>query len=198
VSIWEKNNMADKLIRFLTKLATGRLVILFVFLVIAVNAFVLPVIYPSFETLDMQSSYSPEKAYQLIDSYGQAGRQYYVLIELTLDVIYPILSALMISSIIIFFFRRVFPLDSFWQKLPLLGPIVMIVDYLENTSIVTMLLAYPRQLDFVAQAANVFTVAKFALSYLALILILIGLLGWLGKILYATIRKNPGEISHEK
>jgi hypothetical protein len=181
--------MADKLIAFLTKLATGRLIIVFLFLVIAFN-FALKWIYPSFPTLDIQSSYSPEKAYQLISSYGEAGRQEYVIAELTVDLIYPILNALMFSSLTIYFFRRLFPLGSFWQKLPLLGPIVMIVDYLENTSIVTMLLSYPRRLDAVAQAANVFTVAKFVLSYLELILILIGLVGWLGKIVYTRVRKN--------
>lgn len=189
--------MADKLIGFLTKLATGRLVILFVSLVIAVNAFALPLIYPRFETLDMQSSSSPEEAYQRIASYGEDGRQYYALIELTLDVIYPLLSALMFSSLTIFLFRRVFPLDSFWQKLPLLGPVVIVVDYLENASIVTMLLRYPRRLDLLAQAATMFTAAKFILSDLELVLILVGLLGWLGKAVYTRIKKDAGEIQHE-
>jgi hypothetical protein len=190
--------MADKLIGLLTKLATGRWVIVFLLLVIAINAFVLPAIYPRFETLDMQSSYSPEKAYQLIASYGEGGRQSYALIELTLDLIYPILSALMFSSLTIYFFRRIFPLNSFWQKLPLLGPIVMIVDYLENISIVTMLLSYPRRLDLLARAANIFTVTKFILSDLELVLMLIGLLGWLGKSVYIWIKRNTGEMSHEK
>ncbi len=190
--------MADKLLALLTKLATGRLVIFFILLVIAVNAFLLPAIYPSFETLDLQSSYSPERAYQLIDSYGEAGRHYYALIEVTLDLVYPLLAALMFSSLTIYFFRRIFPLDSFWQKLPLLGPLVMIVDYLENASIVTMLLSYPRRLDMLAQAANVFTVIKSFLSWPELILMLIGLLGWLGKIVYTWARRNSGEVSHEK
>jgi hypothetical protein len=190
--------MANKLLTLLTKFATGKLVILFILLVIAVNAFLLPALYPSFETLDMQSSYSPDKAYQFIDSYGEAGRQSYALIELTLDLVYPILSALMFSSFTIFFFRRLFPLTSFWQKLPLLGPIVMGIDYLENISIVTMLFSYPRQLDLVARAANVFTVTKFILSDVELILMMIGLLGWLGKSVYALSRKNAAEVPHEK
>ena len=195
--------MANKLLDLLTKLATGKLVVVFILLVYVVNAFVLKAIYPSyiypgFETLDFQSSYSPERAYQLIDSYGEEGRQYYALIELTLDLIYPILNALMFSTLTIYLFRRIFPPDSFWQKLPLLGPIVMIVDYLENAGIVTMLLSYPRRLDVVAQAANVFTVAKFSLSYLEMILIVIGLLGWLGKTAYIRFRSSNGEISHEQ
>lgn len=190
--------MAARLIDLLTKLATGRLVIFFLLLVIAVNVFVLPAVYPSFETLDVQPSYSPEEAYRLLGSYGEEGRQYYVLIELTLDFIYPLLSALMVSTLLIYFFRRVFPLGSFWQKLPLLGPIVMVVDYLENTGIVVMLLSYPRRLDLVAQAANLFTVAKSFLSLLELILIVIGLLSWLGKVIYITISRRAGEVSHEK
>ncbi|RPI94449.1 MAG: hypothetical protein EHM40_06520 [Chloroflexi bacterium] len=190
--------MADKLLTLLTKLAIGKWVILFLFLVIAINAFVLPVIYPRFETLDMQSSYSPEQAYQLIASYGEEGRQYYTLIELTLDVVYPLLSALMFISLTIFLFRRVFPPGSFWQKLPLLGPIVMVVDYLENTAIVTMLLNYPRRLDLLAQAANMFTVAKFGLSQLELILIVIGLVSWLGKAVYARVRQDRRRIDPKK
>ena len=189
--------MVNKFLALLTKLATGWWVMIFLFLVIAVNAWVVPAIYPP-QTLDIQSSYSPEQAYQFIESYGKEGRQYYVLIELTLDLVYPILNALMFSSLTIYFFRRVFPLDSFWQKLPLLGPIVMIVDYLENASIVTMLLSYPRKLEFVAQVANVFTVTKSALTWPELILILIGLLGWLGKTVYTRIKRDTGETAYEK
>ncbi len=74
----------------------------------------------------------------------------------------------------------------------------MIVDYLENASIVTMLLNYPRRLDAIAWAANLFTVTKFWLSDLELILILIGLLGWLGKTVYSMIQKSTKEMSHEK
>lgn len=181
--------MANKLLDLLTKLATGKLVVVFLLLVIAVEAFILPAIYPRFETLDIQPSYSPEKAYQLIDSYGEAGRQYYLLIELTLDAVFPLLLALFFGSLMIYLFRRVFPLDSFWQKLPLLAPIVMVVDYLENTSVVVMLLNYPRRLDLLAQAANLFTVAKFVLYGLELILIAIGLVCWLGKTVYTRVKR---------
>ncbi len=182
--------MADKLVALLTKLATSKLILLFLFLVIAVNAFVLPLIYPRFETLDLQSSYSPEKAYQLIASYGEEGRGYYALIELTLDLMYPLLSALFFSSLTIYLLRRVFPPDSLWQKLPLLGLLVMSVDYLENTGIVVMLLSYPRRLDLVAQAANMFTIVKFGLSQLELIVIVLCLAGWLGKTAYTRLRKS--------
>jgi hypothetical protein len=182
--------MANKLLELLTKLSTGRLVILFILLMLVVNAVVLPAIYPSFGTLDVQSSYSPEKAYQLMESYGEEGRQYYLLIELTLDALYPILSALFFSTLTIYLFHRVFALESFWQKLPLLGPIVMVVDYLENMSVVALLLNYPTRLDLLAQAANVFTITKFALSGLEMILILVGVVGWLGKTIYTSARKS--------
>lgn len=189
--------MANKLLAFLTKLATGRWVIVFLLLVVAFN-FALRWIYPSFPTLDIQSSYSPEKAYQLLDSYGEAGRQEYLVTELTVDLVYPILLALLFGPLMLYLFRRVFPADSVWQRLPLLAPLAMLVDYLENTSIVIMLLNYPRRLDLLARAANLFTVGKFGLGYLELILILLGLLGWLGKTLYAILKKRTGEMSHEK
>lgn len=189
--------MANKLLALLTKLATGKLILISFFLIIVINQFVLPAIYPP-DTLDVQFSYSPEKAYQLIGSYSEEGRQDYALIELTLDLFYPVLSALFFSLLTIYTFRRIFPLNSFWQKLPLLGPLVMAVDYLENTGILVMLFSYPRRLDVVAQAANIFTVTKSALSVIELILMVIGLVGLLGKIVYTMIRRDAGEVSHEK
>jgi hypothetical protein len=182
--------MDDKLLALLTKLATGKLIIVCLLLVIAVNAFLVPAVYPSFETLDMRSSYTPQEAYQLIRSYGEEGRHYYALIEVTLDLVYPILWALLFSLLTIYLFRRAFPPNSFWQNLPLLGPIVMLVDYLENASIITMLLSYPRRLEFLAQVANIFTGTKSVLSWLQLILIVIGLLGWVGKTVYRSIKKR--------
>lgn len=188
--------MADKLLALLTRLSTGALIVTLLVLIIGINRFVLPAIYPP-DTLDVQFSYSPERAYQLIDSYGKEGRQYYVLIELTLDAVYPLILALFFSSLTIYTFRRTFPLNSFWQKLPLLGPLTMVVDYLENTSIVAMLLNYPQRLDVLAQAANLFTIAKFVLSGFELVLMLIGLVGWLGKAIYGRVKKNTGMVDSE-
>ncbi len=88
----------NTLLNTLAKFATGQNIVILLALLIAINVWVLPAIYPPFETLDLQSSYTPDGAYNLVSSYGQTGRPYYAVIELTLDLVYPAISALFFSS----------------------------------------------------------------------------------------------------
>ncbi len=173
--------MLDNLTNILGKLATRKNIIIFLILMIVANVVVIPLIYPQFETLDLQSSYTPDGAFNLISSYGAQGRLYYAVIELTLDLVYPLISALLFSLVTAYTFRRIFPLQSKLQYLALVPLVVMLVDYLENISIVTMLFSFPQKIDPIAQAANLFTITKFALSYVELALVLIGLIGLLAK-----------------
>jgi hypothetical protein len=161
-----------------SKLANGKTILFLLSLFLLVNFFVIPAIYPKFETLDMQFSYTPDEAYELISSYGEQGRVYYAVVEGTLDVAYPLITALLFSLITLYTFKKAFP-DSKWVwYLSLTSYLVLLVDYLENICVITMLLAYPRKLFPVAQMSNFFTVAKFALTPLQLLFV-IGLIGWL-------------------
>ena len=160
------------------KLADGRIILILLFLFLLINIVVVPWIYPTFQTLDTLSSYTPQKAYELMSSYGATGRQSYAIIEVTLDLAYPLITALLFSLIILYTFKRAFP-GRDWVRYFSLAPFaVMLADYLENVCVVTMLLSYPRELDGVAQVSNVFTVAKFTLAPLQLLFV-IGLIGWL-------------------
>ncbi len=167
----------NTLLNTLAKFATGKNILILLALLIAINIWALPAIYPPFETLDLQSSYTPDQAYNLISSYGQTGRSYYAVIELTLDLVYPAISALFFSLFTIYTFRRIFHPHTKLQLLPVLALIVMGADYIENICIVIILLSYPQRMDPAAQAANLFTIIKFFLSYAELALILIGLIG---------------------
>ena len=161
----------------LTKLATGRNIVILLLLFLLANLVVVPAIYPKFQTLDTLISYTPHEAYQLITSYGDQGRQTYLLIELTLDLVYPFISALMFSLAILYSFQRALPAHPWTYKLALLPFAVMIADYIENACIVTMLLAYPRLLPGIARLSNALTVAKLALTPVELIFV-VGLLVW--------------------
>ncbi len=171
--------MLDRLLAILTKWATGRSIILLIVLFIVFNAFIVPVVYPKFETLDIQSTYTPAKAYDLIASYGDQGRHYYALIELTLDVVYPLTTALLFSFLTIFLYRRAFSEQSPLQKLGLAPFATMLFDYLENACVVTLLLSYPKQLTALAQISNIFTFTKYILGFVELALLCVGLFGLL-------------------
>ena len=162
----------------LGKLATGKIILILLALFLLVNFVAVPLVYPKFQTLDMSNGYSPAQAYQLIASYGPQGRQNYAIIEVTLDLVYPFVSGLMFSLLILYSFQRGFPNQKWAGRLALLPFAVMASDYLENTCVIIMLLAYPRQLIAVAQAANFFTTAKMVLSPFELVFV-VGLAGWL-------------------
>lgn len=162
----------------LSKLASGRNILILLFLFLLANFVLIPAVYPAFETLDIKTSYTPEQAYQLISSYGEQGRQHYLIVELTLDVLYPLVSALLFSLAILYTFQRAFPGKPGSQKLALLPFGILVADYAENICVVIMLLRYPQELPLLAQVSNIFTFLKFALTPFEL-LVFVGLVGWL-------------------
>jgi hypothetical protein len=166
------------MMKILRKWATGKNILILLALFLLANFLVVPLVYPRFQTLDMLNGYTPSQAYQLISSYGEQGRQTYAIIEATLDLVYPFISALMFSLLILYSFQRGYPNLKWTGWLALLPFAVMVSDYLENTCVIILLLEYPRKLIAVAQIANIFTTAKMVLSPLELIFIF-GLVGWL-------------------
>ncbi|MGA2488892.1 MAG: hypothetical protein ABSF99_01710 [Anaerolineales bacterium] len=156
--------MLKNLLDVLSRLANWKIILLLLILFLLANLAVIPAIYPKFETLDTLSSYTPEKAYQLISSYGEQGRQSYAVIECTLDLAYPFITALLFSLLALVTFKKAFPASRWVPYLSLLPFLIMLVDYLENSCVVTMLLSYPRELTGLAATSNIFTVIKFALT----------------------------------
>ena len=170
--------MLKRLMDAHSKLANGKIILLLLFLFLLANLVIIPAIYPKFQTLDTLSSYTPAKAYELISSYGEQGRQFYAVIETTLDVLYPLVTALLFSLMILYTFKRAFPGNNRIWYLSLLSYAVLLADYLENICVVIMLLSYPREIIAVARISNFFTIAKFVLTPLQLLFI-VGLVGWL-------------------
>lgn len=170
--------MFKKFMDMHSKLSNGKIIFFLLFLFLSANFIVIQAIYPKFQTLDTLSSYTPEKAFELISSYGEQGRQYYAVIELTLDLVYPLVTALMFGLIIFYTFKRAFPDHNWLLYLSLTPYAALLADYLENICIVTMLLIHPRESAPLAQISNFFTIAKFALAPLQLLFVA-GLIGWL-------------------
>jgi hypothetical protein len=128
--------------------------------------------YPLIDTL---VNYSPYKLYELLQGYGQIGRNYYILCSLTLDLIIPM--SLMLFVIASFnLISRNTRISRFMYKLmaiPLLG---LLFDYAENLSIITMILKYPEKLYSLATIANVFTLLKGLFVFAGILIALFGLL----------------------
>ena len=184
--------MLKRIVEAHAKLANGKIILLLLSLFLLANVVVVPAIYPKFQTLDTLPSYTPHKAYELISSYGEQGRQYYIVIEATLDLLYPFVTALMFSLMIFYTFKRAFPGKTWGLYFALAPYTLLLADYLENVCVVIMLLGFPRELISVAQISNVCTITKFALTPVQLLFI-IGLIGWLIRVIRTRHSGEPAK-----
>ena len=66
--------------------------------------------------LDLMFFYTPAQAFEMMDKYGEAGRSIYLRIELTADIIYPIIYTLFFGLLLSWLFQRAFKPDSQMQK----------------------------------------------------------------------------------
>ncbi len=164
--------------RMLEKWATGRNILLLLGLFLLFNLVLIPVLYPKFQTLDTLSSYSPQEAYRLLGSYGDQGRQQYLVTELTLDVLYPLSTALFFCLLTLYSFRQGFPNHPWTRWLVLIPLAELAVDFLENACVVFMLVRFPTEMPFLAAVSNVFTTLKFALTLPELAFV-VGLVAWI-------------------
>jgi hypothetical protein len=124
--------------------------------------------------LDAQPFYTPENAYAMVASYGEAGRAAYRTFALTGDVLYPIVYTLLFSLGITWFFQRGFPADDRRQKWNLVPLGAGLFDLLENLSIAAMLSRYPAALAPLAWMGAVSTSLKWLFIALSAVLALTG------------------------
>lgn len=178
--------MATSILRKFQRWATLRDIAALLTLFLFFNLVIIPRILSRLDRLsngtgiiDMLPSYTPDKLYAHLAAFDAQGRQFYMLHELTIDVIYPAISALLFSLAAAYLLCRTFANRSRFQYLALIPLLVMLVDYLENLCIVTLLAAYPHRLPALAQIANLFTIGKWALSAVEAVLVVGSLAGFL-------------------
>jgi hypothetical protein len=134
---------------------------------LAANASVTP--------LDLMFFYTPAKAFAMIEKYAEAGRAVYMKIELTADIIYPIVYTLFYGLLLSWLFQRGFKPDSKIQKYNVVIVGAWFFDLLENIGIVSLLTAYPSQPAALAWLTMLFGSLKWAFFLITLGLTLYGL-----------------------
>ncbi len=122
--------------------------------------------------------YSPEMAYKMIAAYGEQGIRYHLMLTVG-DIVFPPSLALFLAIAITYFYSRLFSSRQVLRWLLVLPVIYLAADYLENVSIVTMLLSFPTSLPTVAVVANTMFTIKNLSSAVAVVTTIIGLSAWL-------------------
>lgn len=153
---------------FILKNAKWRKVLILLGLVVLVNLLLALSLggNPNIKPLDLQFSYSLEEAYKMISAYSEQERAVYILVELTVDIIYPIIYSLCLSFALFLLFGKMT-----LAKLPLF---LALIELIENACIVTLLVNYPHEHPGLVGFASVFTSLKWILAVTCLLLVIVG------------------------
>ena len=92
----------------LAKLASAKLSLFLLLLIIIFSVVIMPFSTGNKKAkpIDIHFAYSPEKVYELIHTYSDATRKSYIIGEMTLDVIYPVIYTLFMSLSLIVLFPK--------------------------------------------------------------------------------------------
>ena len=127
--------------------------------------------------LDLKLSYTPDEAYATIGTLAPDARRFYVIVETTVDILYPMVYALFFYLLTRWLLDRS-PARVRWVDRATVIPFAaMIADWLENTGIVVLVDFYPTRLDPLAWLTSGVTTTKWVC------LVLTGAL-----LLYAAVR----------
>jgi len=122
--------------------------------------------------------YTPEELYSSFEGYGEQGRVVYALGTATIDMVFPLASALFQGILITLLTRRVFPSRPGWERLNLVPSGAALLDILENLGLLVLLVGYPTRLAGPATITAVLTVLKWTmvgLSFLTIVVLVLGL-----------------------
>jgi hypothetical protein len=128
------------------------------------------------QPMDLQFFSTPARLFSIAKSYGEFGRVFYGGVELTVDIIYPIVYTLAFGLLISWLFQRGYKPDSKMQKLNILPLGAWLFDLLENLGIVTLLSTFPAQITAVALLTTIFTMVKWIFAGASMLLIVLGLI----------------------
>jgi len=176
--------------------AAIRNIILAIMVIIPFNALIFPLMSGRFrelanglQTLDVQLGYLPGDAIAQISQYGEPARKFYILIELTADLFYPLIYATLFSLILALVLKAGLIQSQPYHQLALLPVLMMTADYVENFTIVLMLAFYPAfSIPAVAWIAAVASFLKWLFGGFSLLALLIGT----GILISKLIRGNQG------
>ena len=142
------SNLSDRFYKW----AKGWLIFVLFLLDALFGGFILPLIQGmmqggngGIQPLDLMFFATPDKLFDMIEKYGEYGRPFYRNVELTVDIIYPIVYLFFFGLLISWLFQRGFALSSPMRKYNITPLGMWFFDLLENIVIVILLSIYPSQ-----------------------------------------------------
>jgi hypothetical protein len=125
--------------------------------------------------LDLMFLATPDKIFGMIVEYGEFGRPFYRNVELTVDIVYPIVYLFFFGLLISWLFQRGFSPASPARKLNIMPLGAWFFDLVENIVIVTLLALFPSQPAALAWILTIFTTIKWFFAGASILLVIVGL-----------------------
>ncbi|WP_428225266.1 hypothetical protein [Flavobacterium sp.] len=131
------------------------------------------------------TGYSFEEAQLLLEKLGAEGRHVYLTQQLPLDMVFPFLFAVSCCLFLAFFLKKINALESSLKYGIYLPIVANTFDYLENFSVMRLLISHPTVSKELVRFSSTCTIIKYVLTafyFLVLIFVLL-------KILFKYIKK---------
>lgn len=173
--------------KFFEKYATGRVVLGLFALTTMVYLWIIlgsiPAVIaesPDTRIFDMSPfGYSHEDAIHILEKIGEKGRNTYLVHQLPVDLLYPLLFATTYALMLFWVFGKFVKKGSWLFGLTYLPVVAGILDYGENAGVFTMLLSYPDLLPGLVLMTSICTVLKSLFTTLFYVVLLTGLVAWM-------------------
>lgn len=164
---------------FLNRIASWKSLLIFLAIYILFNGYILKntenkineLAGKSVSIIDLTFGFNPQKTLMMAAEYGDAARSYYARTEMTTDIVYPIVYAFLFGIILSLLFRK-----SSYARVNILPFICLLFDYLENITIVSLLISYPQQSLAIAILCEIFKLLKWLTFGSLILLIIFGLI----------------------
>jgi hypothetical protein len=128
------------------------------------------------QPLDLMLFATPARIFGMINEYGEYGRLFYRGVELTVDIIYPIVYLFFFGLLISWLFQRGFASTSPMRKFNIMPLGAWFFDLLENIVIVILLSVFPSQPTTLAWILTLISTIKWFFAGTSILLILIGII----------------------
>ena len=137
----------------------------------------------------MPAGYTKEYITKLFTTLGEAGRSFYLHLQLPLDLVYPLLFGLSYCLILAYFLQKLGKLNTRLFYLTYLPLLAGAFDYLENAGLIMLLKSFPEISAGLVKATSSFSVLKSSISMVYFIILIITLLLFF---VSRVLKKKPG------
>jgi len=120
---------------------------------------------------DTDMMYTGEELYEIAESYGEDGRETYVYLRWTFDLIWPLVYTFFLLSFIIILGKDI--KYKFIKPLYMMPIISMVMDYLENTLVTVVMVGFPKQMLILGSIASVVSLLKWVTLSLAFVCVFV-------------------------